>query len=395
MNRNDLLTEDDIKDRVTIPTVSNGQISSAIQVPSTKTAGVYTVPVTVTYPDGSTDDVEVKVRVIETDLPPLARNIFIDGASEPWGNIEDFDTFAVPHDDYDWDWNDLVSEEVKDRIYKDYGDKFYGIYPLPMSVLSDKFQDDPSQPGANNLVAIEIAELPYLGPGEGILLHQAADGTLREVQVGDQIPVGGDNILLYLQTGDDRYDDNGYYYQNDPDYDFSDIGLTPDMLTPIPEAEALIYRWSSPKNTGMIQNRYLNQDQLLLPLNTPGAAVTEELLRSVVQLPEGWSWELLRRENPTNGAYEIPTDDKTVATIRVTAPDQSQTSRLIYATVTDQVTTPTVVDRSAERNQVRRTNPNQGRFPIDRFKYRYIDNGAEGYNRSEKASVYVTFGYFL
>lgn len=397
VNRNDLLTEDDIKDRVTIPTVSNGQISSAIQVPSTKTAGVYTVPVTVTYPDGSTDDVEVKVRVIETDLPPLARNIFIDGALEYWGNNkENFDTFAVPHYDYHWK-NDPVSEEVIDRIYEVYGDKFREIYTLPMSVLSDKFQDDPSQPGANNLVAIEIAELPYLGPGEGILLHQAADGTLREVQVGDQIPVGGDNTLLYLQATNSSAirSDNVSTYQNDPDYDFSDIGLTPDMLTPIPEAYTLIERPFKPDDTGMIQNRYLNQDQLLLPLNTPGAAVTEELLRSVVQLPEGWSWELLRRETPTNGAYEIPTDDKLVATILVTAPDQSKRQILIDATVTDQVATPTVVDRSAERNQVRRTNPNQGRFPIDRFKYRYIDNGAEGYNRSEEASVYVTFGYFL
>ncbi|KXT59136.1 Surface protein Rib [Lactococcus sp. DD01] len=62
------ITEDDVKDKVTIPAGSGGTITNVGTIPDTSTAGDKgTVQVTVTYPDGTTDIVEVPVNV--TDVP--------------------------------------------------------------------------------------------------------------------------------------------------------------------------------------------------------------------------------------------------------------------------------------------------------------------------------------
>ncbi|WP_255357199.1 Rib/alpha-like domain-containing protein, partial [Lactococcus sp. DD01] len=62
------ITEDDVKDKVAIPAGSGGTITNVGTIPDTSTAGDKgTVQVTVTYPDGTTDVVEVPVNV--TDVP--------------------------------------------------------------------------------------------------------------------------------------------------------------------------------------------------------------------------------------------------------------------------------------------------------------------------------------
>ena len=64
------ITEDDIKNKVTIPEGSGGTIKTVGEIPSTSTDGVKTpVTVTVEYPDGTSDEVTVPVTVTPADDP--------------------------------------------------------------------------------------------------------------------------------------------------------------------------------------------------------------------------------------------------------------------------------------------------------------------------------------
>ena len=61
------ITEDDVKGKVTIPEGSGGTITNVGDIPETTTPGEKpAVEVTVTYPDGTTDTVEVPVEVTKT-----------------------------------------------------------------------------------------------------------------------------------------------------------------------------------------------------------------------------------------------------------------------------------------------------------------------------------------
>lgn len=194
-----VITEDDVKGKVTIPAGSNGVIETVGTIPTTDTEGEKAgVVVTVKYPDGTTDEVTVPVTVTEqTEFAPLARDYF--GQSDVI--TPNYNPF-IPGD------KELVRVDILDNATYEFLDRYYEAQnlfldqPIHMGkLIADRFQDDPRDKQPDQLKEVKITTSPLYGK---LVLVDAAAGTV--VDAGDTIQASDlDKLyLVNLATQEDR-----------------------------------------------------------------------------------------------------------------------------------------------------------------------------------------------